>query len=100
MNQLRSRAGLRLLVLILALLAAAFVIAACAPAAPTAAPAAATAPPVVAAPTQASAPAPTAATGGEAVAKADIPVGVDADGNFYRGNPKAAVKLVEYSDFQ
>jgi hypothetical protein len=25
---------------------------------------------------------------------------VDADGNFYRGDPKAAVKLVEYSDFQ
>jgi hypothetical protein len=31
---------------------------------------------------------------------ADIPTGVDADGNFYRGNPNAAVKLVEWSDFE
>ncbi len=31
---------------------------------------------------------------------ADVPVGVDAEGNFYRGNPNAAVKLVEWSDFQ
>lgn len=30
----------------------------------------------------------------------DIPAGVDADGNFYRGDPNAAVKLVEWSDFQ
>ena len=30
----------------------------------------------------------------------DIPTGVDADGNFYRGDPNAAVKLVEWSDFQ
>jgi len=25
---------------------------------------------------------------------------VDADGNFYRGDPNAPVKLVEFSDFQ
>lgn len=30
----------------------------------------------------------------------EIPAGVDADGNFYRGNPNATVKLVEFSDFQ
>lgn len=30
----------------------------------------------------------------------NIPVGVDAEGNFYRGDPKAAVKLVDFSDFQ
>jgi protein-disulfide isomerase len=30
----------------------------------------------------------------------NLPVGVDADGNFYRGDPKAPVKLVEFSDFQ
>ena len=98
MNQLRSRAGLRLLALVLALLAVALVIAACAPAAPTAAPAAAE--PVASAAPAPSAPVPTAATSSEPAAKVDVPVGVDADGNFYRGDPKAAVKLVEYSDFQ
>ncbi|MEJ5200394.1 MAG: DsbA family protein [Anaerolineae bacterium] len=30
----------------------------------------------------------------------NVPVGVDADGNFYRGNLNAPVKLVEFSDFQ
>jgi hypothetical protein len=30
----------------------------------------------------------------------DLPAGVDAAGNFYRGDPNAAVKLVEFSDFQ
>lgn len=29
-----------------------------------------------------------------------IPAGVDAEGNFYRGDPNAAVKLTEWSDFQ
>jgi len=42
---------------------------------------------------------PGAATANPAVAR-DIPAGVDADGNFYRGDPNAAVKLVEWSDFQ
>ncbi len=42
--------------------------------------------------------APTAAAQTEMVS--NIPVGVDADGNFYRGNPNAAIKLVEFSDFQ
>ena len=95
MNQLRSRAGLRLLALVLTLLAAALAIAACAPAAPTAAPAPSAAPaaPATTAPVQTAAPQAPAG-------KLDLPVGVDADGNFYRGDPKAAVKLVEYSDFQ
>ncbi len=31
---------------------------------------------------------------------ASLPVGRDAEGNFYRGDPNAAVKLVDYSDFQ
>jgi protein-disulfide isomerase len=30
----------------------------------------------------------------------NLPVGVDADGNFYRGDPNAPVKLIEFSDFQ
>ena len=29
-----------------------------------------------------------------------LPVGVDADGNFYRGDLNAAVKMVEFSEFQ
>ena len=99
MNQLRSRAGLRLLALAVALLVVALVGVACAPAAP-AAPAATAAP----APSPASAPATTAPVQTAApqapAGKLDLPVGVDADGNFYRGDPKAAVKLVEYSDFQ
>ena len=67
------------------------------PAAPAAtaapAPSAAVAAPATTAPVQTAAPQAPAA-------KLDLPVGVDADGNFYRGDPKAAVKLVEYSDFQ
>lgn len=30
----------------------------------------------------------------------DMPMGVDANGNFYRGNPKAPIKIVDFSDFQ
>lgn len=33
-------------------------------------------------------------------AKLDLQTGVDADGNFYRGDPSAPVTLVEFSDFQ
>ena len=45
-----------------------------------------------------SAPANTPAS--EAAATSNLPVGVDAEGNFYKGDPKASVKLVEFSDFQ
>ena len=31
---------------------------------------------------------------------AKLQVGVDADGNFYRGDPNAPIKLVDFSDFQ
>ena len=31
---------------------------------------------------------------------ASLQVGVDADGNFYRGDPNAPIKLVDFSDFQ
>jgi protein-disulfide isomerase len=50
-----------------------------------------------------SAPPTPAPTPPPSISKADLaslPVGRDADGNFYRGDPKAAVKLVDYSDFQ
>ena len=100
MNQLRSRAGLRLLALAVALLVVALVGVACAPAAP-AAPAATAAPAPSAAPAAPATTAPVQTAAPQAPAgKFDLPVGVDADGNFYRGDPKAAVKLVEYSDFQ
>ena len=98
--------GLGLIVVVL--LAAACVPApAVAPAGP-AAPAATGAAPV--APTV-SAPAPTVAAGGAVTETASspavvelksssLPSGVDADGNFYLGDPKAPIKLLEYSDFQ
>jgi len=35
-----------------------------------------------------------------AARRPDLPMGVDADGNFYRGDPKAPIKITEYSDFQ
>lgn len=54
---------------------------------------AATSAPATGAPAQP--PATTAPAGGSV-----LPVGVDAQGNFYRGDPNAAVKLVEFSDFQ
>jgi protein-disulfide isomerase len=31
---------------------------------------------------------------------ASLQVGVDADGNFYRGDPNAPIKLIDFSDFQ
>src|SRR5512133_2665542 len=98
--------GLGLIVVVL--LAAACVPApAVAPAGP-AAPAATGAAPV--APTV-SAPAPTVAAGGTVTETASspavvglksssLPSGVDADGNFYLGDPKAPIKPLDYSDFQ
>ena len=44
----------------------------------------------------------TTTSGSPAVAlrSGSLPSGVDTDGNFYLGDPKATVKLLEYSDFQ
>ena len=90
----------RLLILPLLLLVVALVGVACAPAAP-AAPNATAAPAPSAVPAAPATTAPVQTTAPQAPAgKLDLPVGVDADGNFYRGDLKAAVKLVEYSDFQ
>jgi len=92
----------------LALIAAALVIAACvqtppaglAPTAP-AATLAPTEPPATPAPTEPAAPPTEAAAQPETdVTTAEIPSGVDADGNFTRGNPDAPVVLVEWSDFE
>ncbi|MGC8782504.1 MAG: DsbA family protein, partial [Anaerolineae bacterium] len=66
------------------------------PAAPTAAP---TAPPAPTAATTAAAVGPTLPTASAGKAR-NVPTGVDAEGNFYRGNLDAPVKLVEFSDFQ
>ena len=100
MKMYRSGNRVRLVGLPLLLLVVALVGAACAPATP-AAPGATAAP----APTSVPAvPATTAPAQPEAspvpATKLDLPVGVDSDGNFYRGDPKAPVKLVEFSDFQ
>ncbi len=74
-------------------------VAACA--AGTPAPPLSTATPPAAVPTAsglaASAPAPAPPSAGTSD---DLPVGVDADGNFYRGNLNAPVKIEEFSDFQ
>jgi protein-disulfide isomerase len=87
--------GLPMLLLVVALVGAA-----CAPATP-AAPGTATTP----APTSVPAvPATTAPAQPEAspapVSPLDLPMGVDSDGNFYRGDTKAPVKMIEFSDFQ
>ena len=105
-----GRGGFTLALIVVALLAIALLGAACsnsAPAAedPAAAPtqpaaeATATAP---AAPTvEAAAPADASAGNPSDVpAPSDLPTGVDSDGNFYRGDVNAAIKLIEYSDFQ
>lgn len=93
-------ARFRLVGLLLALLVVTLLGVACAPTPQTG-------PGATAAVTQAAQPAPATAapiaTGGPATTAAkvsDLPVGVDAAGNFYRGDPNAAVKLVEFSDFQ
>ncbi|HEX9114791.1 MAG TPA: thioredoxin domain-containing protein [Anaerolineae bacterium] len=88
------------------LLAVAWLAGACAPsAAPAATPTAANPAPQAAvtnAPAAATA-APAAAAPTAVKAQYDaskLPAGVDSDGNFYRGDPKAPVKMVEFSDFQ
>ena len=95
MKELRKRGPARVLGLAALLLIVALAVGACVtptPASPTAA----------TAPTQAlatSAPA-QATTSSESVVASNLPAGVDGEGNFYRGDPKAAVKLTEFSDFQ
>lgn len=80
-NRSHLRAGLPLALLVVALAAAA-----CLPGTP--APAPATDIPLPATPIP------------PANSEDGIQVGVDADGNFYRGNPNAPVKLEEFSEFQ
>jgi hypothetical protein len=95
MERLRTRGPGGVLVLAALLLVVALAVGACAAPAP-ASPAAA------AAPTQApatSAPAPTEAAPKPSETQ-NLPAGVDANGNFYRGDPKATIKLIEFSDFQ
>jgi protein-disulfide isomerase len=108
MKRLHSTVRLRLAVLSLALATVALIGAACAPStAPTAAaptqiaapPAPATKPPATAPAAEKAGPvAPGSAA--KPAALSNVPTGVDADGNFYRGDPKAPVKLVEFSDFE
>ena len=96
MKRLRKRGPAGILGLAALLLIAALVVGACATPTP-AAPAATTAPAQAAPAT--SVPAPTVAVSGP-IASSDLSAGVDAEGNFYRGDTKATVKLVEFSDFQ
>jgi protein-disulfide isomerase len=117
MKTFRAHAGLRSArtlggVLLVLLILGALVAACTTPPAAPAAPAATAAPASNAAPT--AAPAPTAATQPPAAAAAQaaptevkpgfdtskLLVGVDAQGDFYRGDVNAPVKMVEYSDFQ
>lgn len=105
MRLFRPHGGLRIAGLSLMLLLVVLAITACASAAPSllrnsAAPT--TTLPTVA-PTAVKEPAGPLApgSGGEPAGKAGAaPMGVDADGNFYRGDPQASVKIVEFSDFQ
>jgi hypothetical protein len=99
MNRLRIRGpvfGLAALLVVIAL-----VLGACTtptPAAPAATTVSATSAPAQAAPAT-SAPAETPVSS-QPIASSKLPAGVDTEGAFYRGDPKAAVKLIEFSDFQ
>lgn len=70
---------------------------ACAPASPAPQPSPAPHATAVAAPSAAPATAAATSAPGGSV---ELQAGVDAEGNFYRGDPNAPVRLVEYSDFQ
>lgn len=91
MKRLRTQGPLRVFGLAALLLVVALAVGACVTPTP-AAPAATTVPAT-------SAPAPTTASA-EPIASSKLPAGVDAEGNFYRGDPNATVKLIEFSDFQ
>ncbi|OQA46703.1 MAG: Disulfide bond formation protein D precursor [Chloroflexi bacterium ADurb.Bin325] len=94
----RSGIRLRPIGLVVMLLALGLLLGACAKSAatPEAGAAEAAAPEAVAAEATAT---PTAAPATEG-ATVDVPVGVDADGNFYRGKLDAPVKMEEFSEFQ
>jgi hypothetical protein len=96
MKRVRNQGPARLL-LLAALLTIAVAMGACVVPAP-ATPAATTAPTEVAPATSAPTQAPAASAEPAGPAKGNV--GVDAEGHFYRGDPNAAVKLIEFSDFQ
>ncbi len=103
MNRLRNRGPAGLFGLAALLLIATLVVAACAFPAPSTP--AATAPPAQATTAQQPTSAPTISAPANTPASqpsgtTNLPVGVDADGNFYKGDLNAPVKLIEYSDFQ
>jgi hypothetical protein len=102
MKQLHPRIRPRIVILGLVLLLAVLVGAACAPSTPAGpAPNAPTMPPPATSGPPAPKAGPVAPTSAAQPSRpGNLPVGVDADGNFYRGDPKAPVKLVDFSDFQ
>jgi hypothetical protein len=101
MKRLRNRGPARVFGLAALLLVVALAVGACVtptPAAPAATTAPATSAQAPAAPAT-SAPAQTPASS-EPIASSNLPAGVDAEGNYDRADPKATVKLTEFSDFQ
>jgi len=109
MKRIRTRGPARVLGLAALLLIVALAVGACVTTQAPAAPAATTAPPQApAAPTDTTAPPQAPATNvpaqtpatSEPAASSNLPTGVDSEGHFYRGDPKATVKLIEFSDFQ
>ena len=102
MKQLRPRIRPGIVILGLMLTLAVLVGAACAPSTPAAPSQDKPAQPAPAANAPASEKAGPVAPGAAAKPSkaSNLPMGVDADGNFYRGDPKAPVKLTEFSDFQ
>ncbi len=73
------------------LLAAGLLVAACMPGTPVPPLSTTTAPPATSAPPSSNAP---------GITPSGLQVGVDADGNFYRGDLNAPVKFEEFSEFQ
>jgi protein-disulfide isomerase len=102
MKQLRPRIRPGIVILGLVLILAVLVGAACAPSTPAAPSQDKPAQPASTANAPAAEKAGPVAPGAAAKPSkaSNLPMGVDADGNFYRGDPKAPVKLIEFSDFQ
>jgi protein-disulfide isomerase len=100
MTRLRTRRPAWFFGSAVVLLVVALGVVACAqPAAPT--PEATSAPaPTATTAAAAPTPVPPATSAASPAPKLNLPAGVDAEGDFYRGDPKAPVKLVEFSDFQ